>query len=86
MMATYEEYRARFSDEFEAGDYENNTLQTWGRANLPAFAQVVFDGGDASDEYWDWLLKGLAVDEREAAVAAERYARQEARRPFQADE
>lgn len=51
---------------------EENAILSIDRAHLPHCAVVVLDGGDASDEYWDFLRAQTeqAQAEHDAEIAA----------------
>jgi hypothetical protein len=44
---------------------EETAILSVGREFLPAFALVVFDGGQATDEYWQWLASQTASAQAE---------------------
>jgi len=60
-QATAEDYLSIFDgDGFAAGEAENSALQC---GYLPHCAQVVFDGGEATPEYWAWLIAQVEDDD-----------------------
>ena len=53
-------YYAQFSNSYSAAEYENTVLSE-SRALLPDCALRVLDGGDATAEYWEFLISQIEI-------------------------
>jgi hypothetical protein len=57
----FEAYINLFSSIFEAGEFESSVLSI-GRQFLPPCALAVLDGGQDTEEYWEFLASQIVED------------------------